>query len=205
MNKLLNARLLLPIFALAVSANAIGQQQPNVKLTGKDGYFINEKSTPHSADVFTDELDFLTDLKPLPLIKTISDEDKKTDDKSYTSINLNEQKTSQIEESNVKPEKIAQELVIEEVTPAIQVISENKLVLLENKLLSEQLNIWAKQNNYKLLWNCDRDYLIYSSINISGKDKYETLEKLGNLFSSQNYGLVIKLYEKNNVLIIDEY
>ncbi|EBC1521485.1 pilus assembly protein, partial [Salmonella enterica] len=31
----------------------------------------------------------------------------------------------------------------------------------------------------------------------------EVLNQLGQLFRSENYGLVVKLYEKNNVLVID--
>ena len=75
--------------------------------------------------------------------------------------------------------------------------------LQENHLLSQDINVWAKAQGMHLLWNSNRDYLIYSTINLTGKSRDEVLNQLGQLFRSENYGLVVKLYEKNNVLVID--
>lgn len=75
--------------------------------------------------------------------------------------------------------------------------------LQENHLLSLDIGTWAKTQGMHLLWNSNRDYLIYSTINLTGKNQDEVLDQLGQLFRSENYGLVVKLYEKNNVLVID--
>lgn len=75
--------------------------------------------------------------------------------------------------------------------------------LQENHLLSLDIGTWAKAQSMHLLWNSNRDYLIYSTINLTGKNRDEVLNQLGQLFRSENYGLVVKLYEKNNVLVID--
>lgn len=75
--------------------------------------------------------------------------------------------------------------------------------LQESHLLSLDIGNWAKSQGMHLLWNSNRDYLIYSTINLTGKDRDEVLNQLGELFRSENYGLVVKLYEKNNVLVID--
>lgn len=75
--------------------------------------------------------------------------------------------------------------------------------LQENHLLSLDIGAWAKVQGMRLLWNSNRDYLIYSTINLTGNNRDEVLNQLGQLFRSENYGLVVKLYEKNNVLVID--
>lgn len=75
--------------------------------------------------------------------------------------------------------------------------------LQESHLLSLDIGTWAKAQGMHLLWNSNRDYLIYSTINLTGKNRDEVLNQLGELFLSENYGLVVKLYEKNNVLVID--
>lgn len=75
--------------------------------------------------------------------------------------------------------------------------------LQENHLLSLDIGSWAKAQGMRLLWNSNRDYLIYSTINLTGNNRDEVLNQLGQLFRSENYGLVVKLYEKNNVLVID--
>ncbi|HFG9802772.1 TPA: TcpQ domain-containing protein [Salmonella enterica subsp. enterica serovar Mississippi] len=77
------------------------------------------------------------------------------------------------------------------------------LNLVENHLLSLDIGAWAKSQGLRLLWNSNRDYLIYSTIHLTGKNRDEVLNQLGQLFRSENYGLVVKLYEKNNVLVID--
>lgn len=78
------------------------------------------------------------------------------------------------------------------------------LSLLEKRLLSQDLGAWARSQGMRLLWNSRRDYLIYSTIRLSGRQRDEVLDQLGQLFRSENYGLVIRLYEKNNVLVIDD-
>ncbi|MEG1786750.1 MAG: hypothetical protein RR243_18075, partial [Citrobacter sp.] len=60
------------------------------------------------------------------------------------------------------------------------------------------------QNGYKLLWNSSTDFVIYKAIHLQGKSIQDVLVKLGQVFTSENYGLVIKDYQANNVLIIDE-
>lgn len=77
------------------------------------------------------------------------------------------------------------------------------MTLQENQLLSMDIGTWAKAQGMHLLWNSNRDYLIYSTINLTGKNRDDLLNQLGELFRSENYGLVVKLYEKNNVLVID--
>lgn len=77
------------------------------------------------------------------------------------------------------------------------------LNLQESHLLSLDIDAWAKSQGMRLLWNSNRDYLIYSAIHLTGTNRDDVLNQLGELFRSENYGLVIKLYEKNNVLVID--
>ncbi|EMW9316332.1 TcpQ domain-containing protein [Salmonella enterica] len=77
------------------------------------------------------------------------------------------------------------------------------LNLQEGHLLSQDIGVWAKSRGMHMLWNSNRDYLIYSTINLTGKSRDDVLNQLGQLFRSENYGLVVKLYEKNNVLVID--
>lgn len=90
------------------------------------------------------------------------------------------------------------------VAPVTAPVAEVKLVLVEEELLSQQLSKWAQQNGYKLLWNSSTDFVIYKAINLSGKTTQDVLVKLGKVFTSENYGLVIKDYQANHVLIIDE-
>ncbi|EFV5118017.1 pilus assembly protein [Salmonella enterica] len=78
------------------------------------------------------------------------------------------------------------------------------LVLSENQLLSQGIKSWVVGNGYKLYWNSKKDYLIYNTISLSGRTDDEILQALGDLFASENYGLVVKKYEKNHVIVIDE-
>ena len=78
------------------------------------------------------------------------------------------------------------------------------LTLNSGELLSQGIKRWADSLGYKLLWQSKNDYLIYSHIILAGKDDDEVLTELGKLFSSENYGLIIKNYQKNRVLIIDD-
>ncbi|MFU0445144.1 TcpQ domain-containing protein [Pseudocitrobacter faecalis] len=78
------------------------------------------------------------------------------------------------------------------------------LVLHENELLSQGVKKWVEGNGYKLFWNSKKDYLIYNDITLSGRSDDEILQQLGELFFSENYGLVVKKYEKNRVIVIDE-
>ncbi|WP_370619534.1 TcpQ domain-containing protein [Citrobacter meridianamericanus] len=88
-------------------------------------------------------------------------------------------------------------------TPGTYTPSPVYLTLNQNMLLSQEIQKWAVSNGLKPLWNSNRDYMIYNTISISGKTIDDTLTQLGQIFSSEHYGLVIKLYEKNNVLVID--
>ncbi|QQN37287.1 TcpQ domain-containing protein [Rahnella aceris] len=78
------------------------------------------------------------------------------------------------------------------------------LTLNSGELLSQGIKTWAEQAGYKLLWQSKNDYLIYSHIALVGKNDDEVLAELGKLFSSENYGLIIKNYQKNHVLLIDD-
>lgn len=78
------------------------------------------------------------------------------------------------------------------------------MVLHENQLLSQEINSWSLSRGYKLYWNSKKDYLIYNTISLTGKSDDEILQSLGELFFSENYGLVVKKYEKNHVFVIDE-
>ncbi|ECU9385513.1 pilus assembly protein [Salmonella enterica subsp. enterica serovar Newport] len=77
------------------------------------------------------------------------------------------------------------------------------LTLKEGHLLSQEIDAWATAQGLHPLWNSHRDYLIYSTITLTGSSQDDILSQLGQLFRSENYGLVVKLYEKNNVLVID--
>ena len=77
------------------------------------------------------------------------------------------------------------------------------LTLNSGELLSQGIKTWAEQAGYKLLWQSKNDYLIYSHIALVGNNEDEVLTELGKLFSSENYGLIIKNYQKNHVFIID--
>ncbi|MFP2420373.1 TcpQ domain-containing protein [Pseudescherichia vulneris] len=78
------------------------------------------------------------------------------------------------------------------------------LVLNSGNLLSQDIKTWAERSGFKLLWRSKSDYLIYSPIVLTGKDNDEVLAALGKLFASENYGLIIKNYQKNHVLLIDD-
>lgn len=85
-----------------------------------------------------------------------------------------------------------------------QKLSETKqLVLRKEGLLSKELEAWVNQNGYSLLWNSNRDYIIYNTIILNADSFDNVLNELGKLFDSENYGLVIKQYEVNKVIIID--
>lgn len=77
------------------------------------------------------------------------------------------------------------------------------LTLQGNHLLSQDIAAWAESQGMHPLWNSKRDYLIYSTIRLTGNSRDDVLNQLGQLFLSENYGLVVRLYEKNNVLVID--
>ncbi|WP_311752537.1 TcpQ domain-containing protein [Proteus columbae] len=103
-------------------------------------------------------------------------------------------------ETTVKP-SISPMVVVPSIKPVDATVSALKLE--EKQLLSSGIGVWAQAQGLRLFWNSNRDYLIYSTINITGKNRDEVLSQLGELFRSENYGLVVKLYEKNNVLVID--
>ncbi|WP_312455445.1 TcpQ domain-containing protein [Pseudescherichia sp.] len=78
------------------------------------------------------------------------------------------------------------------------------MIIHENELLSQGVNNWVVTNGYKLYWNSKKDYLVYNDITLTGKTDDDVLQALGELFFSENYGLVVKKYEKNRVIVIDE-
>ncbi|WP_227744162.1 TcpQ domain-containing protein [Hafnia paralvei] len=83
-------------------------------------------------------------------------------------------------------------------------VHENKyLSLVKGGLLSKELETWINKSGYTLLWNSNRDYIIYNTITFNADSFDNILNELGNLFESENYGLVIKQYEVNKVIIID--
>lgn len=88
--------------------------------------------------------------------------------------------------------------------PAYQPRADVQITLLEGELLSQQLTQWATEKGYKLLWNSSVDFLVYQSIHLHGSSVQDVLTQLGRVFMSENYGLVIKDYRANNVLLIDE-
>lgn len=77
------------------------------------------------------------------------------------------------------------------------------LLLRKDGLLSKELGAWVNQGGYTLLWNSNRDYIIYNTITLHADSFDNILSELGKLFDSENYGLVIKQYEVNKVIIID--
>jgi len=79
-----------------------------------------------------------------------------------------------------------------------------QMVIQENELLSQGVKDWVSANGYKLFWNSKKDYLVYNDITLTGNTDDEILQALGELFFSENYGLVVKKYEKNRVIVIDE-
>lgn len=70
--------------------------------------------------------------------------------------------------------------------------------------MSQEVKKWVEKNGYKLYWNSKKDYLVYNNITLSGKTDDEILQSLGELFFSENYGLVVKKYQKNRVIVIDD-
>ncbi|ENW1110058.1 type 4b pilus CFA/III biogenesis protein CofC [Escherichia coli] len=83
------------------------------------------------------------------------------------------------------------------------IIDSYSLILEENSLLSQEVKNWAQKQGYKLLWRSDKDYIIYKTVRFNGQSREDILKSLGDLFSSEQYGLVVKLYAGNNVLVID--
>lgn len=84
-----------------------------------------------------------------------------------------------------------------------RIIESKSLVLQKDGLLSKQLEKWVNHSGYTLLWNSNRDYIIYNTIILNADSFDDVLKELGKLFDSDNYGLVIKQYEVNKVIIID--
>ncbi|EFN9442037.1 TcpQ domain-containing protein [Escherichia coli] len=82
-------------------------------------------------------------------------------------------------------------------------IGSYSITLKENSLLSQEVKNWAQEQGYKLLWRSDKDYIIYKTVRFNGQSREDILKSLGYLFSSEQYGLVVKLYTGNNVLVID--
>ncbi|OKW41476.1 type 4b pilus CFA/III biogenesis protein CofC [Escherichia coli] len=82
-------------------------------------------------------------------------------------------------------------------------IDSYSLILKESSLLSQEVKNWAQEQGYKLLWRSDKDYIIYKTVRFNGQSREDILKSLGDLFSSEQYGLVVKLYAGNNVLVID--
>lgn len=82
--------------------------------------------------------------------------------------------------------------------------SATPLVLHENELLSQSIKTWVTSNGYKLYWNSKKDFVVYSAITLNGSTNDEILQSLGELFFAENYGLVVKNYQKNRVIVIDE-
>jgi len=78
------------------------------------------------------------------------------------------------------------------------------MIIKEDKLLSQEVKAWVTGNGYKLFWNSKKDYLVYNDITLTGKTDDDILQALGELFFSENYGLVVKKYQKNHVIVIDE-
>lgn len=113
--------------------------------------------------------------------------------------------TTPVKESTTTPRNpFSGDDTVKSVAPVSAPVVEIKIDLLEEELLSQQLTKWAQQNGYKLLWNSSTDFVIYKAIHLQGKSIQDVLVKLGQVFTSENYGLVIKDYQANNVLIIDE-
>ncbi|EBW9463925.1 TPA: pilus assembly protein, partial [Salmonella enterica] len=54
--------------------------------------------------------------------------------------------------------------------------------LQDSHLLSQDIDAWAKAQGMRLLWNSNRDYLIYSTINLTGNNRDDVLNQLGQLF-----------------------
>ncbi|WAD29070.1 TcpQ domain-containing protein [Citrobacter braakii] len=111
--------------------------------------------------------------------------------------------TTSVKENTATPRNpFSGDNTVTSVTPAP--VPDIKIDLLEEQLLSQQLTKWAQSNGYKLLWNSSSDFVIYKAIHLQGKSIQDVLIKLGQVFTSENYGLVIKDYQANHVLIIDE-
>lgn len=85
-----------------------------------------------------------------------------------------------------------------------ETVATRAMIIKENELLSQEVKAWVTANGYKLFWNSKKDYLIYNDITLTGKTDDDVLASLGELFFSENYGLVVKKYEKNRVIVIDE-
>lgn len=101
--------------------------------------------------------------------------------------------------NNISDELFPLTSVDEKVDNLIQI----SLTLNKDKLLSQEIQTWAEKYGLRPLWNSSRDYIIYNSITLTGKTTDDVLAQLGQVFASEHYGLIIKLYEKNNVLVID--
>ena len=114
-------------------------------------------------------------------------------------VSLNIQATSQLSTDTVNAINPFSGSMAVSTTPHAK-----ELILHENQLLSQEIKAWVAGNGYKLFWNSKKDYLIYNTISITGKTDDDILQSLGEIFASENYGLVVKKYEKNRVIVIDE-
>lgn len=120
---------------------------------------------------------------------------------AVTSINGNS--VSNEDRSN-SPFKIDREKNIINRNPLTNRVNENRqLSLKKGGLLSKELESWINKTGYTLLWNSNRDYIIYNTITFNADSLDNILNELGKLFESENYGLIIKQYEVNKVIIID--
>jgi len=114
-------------------------------------------------------------------------------------VSLNIQATSQLSTGTVNVINPFSGGMAASITPHAK-----ELILHENQLLSQEIKAWVAGNGYKLFWNSKKDYLIYNTISITGKTDDDILQSLGEIFASENYGLVVKKYQKNRVIVIDE-
>lgn len=96
-----------------------------------------------------------------------------------------------------------EKIITNSIDPASGVSATQTLILRKDGLLSKELESWVNQNGYTLLWNSNRDYIIYNTIILNAETFDNVMNELGKLFDSENYGLVIKQYEVNKVIIID--
>ncbi|EOX3463281.1 TcpQ domain-containing protein [Vibrio cholerae] len=90
---------------------------------------------------------------------------------------------------------------IEQVAAPVTVV----MTLHERQLLSRSITQWAETMGFKVKWASSKDFRVFRDIELTGESVDDVLIQLANILSGPDYGLQIKLYAKNQVLVIEEW
>ena len=85
------------------------------------------------------------------------------------------------------------------ITPAIPVMPQSKVWVLKQGSLMNQLDEWAKGENWQLIWKSDYDLELNASATCTG-NFIDAGSKVFNSLQKKNNGLRVNLYKQNKVI-----